>query len=145
MPRSTSRRETTSAAGGRARLDSARTTVTGRTRRSIAVRLRAPQNSNVEALQRPTGEPDDGLAEEILKKLARKAPKPPRIRCPKCRWQPRKESRWMCGEGCRHSWNTFDTHGVCPACHFRWENTKCHACHQWSKHDDWYERDENEE
>jgi hypothetical protein len=37
-----------------------------------------------------------------------------RIRCPKCKWQPGRGERWMCK--CRHVWNTFDTHGVCPAC-----------------------------
>ena len=36
---------------------------------------------------------------------------PPRIRCLLCGWSPRKEDKW-----CGHSWNTFDTGGVCPAC-----------------------------
>jgi hypothetical protein len=39
---------------------------------------------------------------------------PPRIRCPLCGWSARKEDRWFCE--CGHSWNTFDTGGVCPAC-----------------------------
>lgn len=39
-------------------------------------------------------------------------------------------------------WNTFDTHGVCPACNKQWTETACLRCHQWSYHDDWYEQDD---
>ena len=60
----------------------------------------------------------------------------PRIRCPKCAWRPRASSRWWCH--CGFSWNTFDTAGLCPGCGFQWEITACLACHQWSKHLDWY-------
>jgi hypothetical protein len=59
-----------------------------------------------------------------------------RIRCPKCKWQPQRSSRWICK--CRHVWNTFDTHGVCPACSYAWRDTKCPHCKQWSPHADWY-------
>ncbi|HEY1813478.1 MAG TPA: hypothetical protein VGG74_14100 [Kofleriaceae bacterium] len=62
-----------------------------------------------------------------------------RIRCPKCKWQPNRGSRWMCK--CGHVWNTFDTHGVCPACSFAWRDTACPRCHQWSPHADWYADD----
>jgi hypothetical protein len=62
--------------------------------------------------------------------------KPRRIRCPKCGWQPTRHHRWWCS--CHHSWNTFDTGGVCPACSKQWIDTACHACHKWSKHVDWY-------
>ncbi len=41
-------------------------------------------------------------------------PSGPRIRCPLCDWSPRQEDRWSCS--CGHSWNTFETGGVCPAC-----------------------------
>lgn len=58
------------------------------------------------------------------------------IYCPKCTWEPRAESRWMCR--CGHAWNTFDTHGRCPACGYVWRDTQCLACHQWSPHADWY-------
>jgi hypothetical protein len=58
------------------------------------------------------------------------------IRCPLCGWTPAAEDRWMCR--CRHSWNTFDTGGVCPGCLFQWANTQCLACHGWSLHSDWY-------
>ena len=61
-----------------------------------------------------------------------------RIRCPKCQWQPRQHDRWMCR--CSHEWNTFETGGVCPACRFRWRFTACLNCHQWSAHEDWYEK-----
>lgn len=60
-----------------------------------------------------------------------------RIRCPKCAWQPRSESRWMCL--CGHSWNTFDTQGRCPGCGYQWHDTACLRCTQWSKHRDWYD------
>lgn len=61
----------------------------------------------------------------------------PRIRCPLCGWQPRKEDRWMCH--CGHQWNTFDTGGVCPGCALQWAYTACPACTLWSAHADWYE------
>lgn len=61
----------------------------------------------------------------------------PRIRCPKCGWEPERESLWMCS--CLHTWNTFDTAGRCPACGRRWMDTCCLRCHQWSPHREWYE------
>jgi hypothetical protein len=60
----------------------------------------------------------------------------PHIRCPKCKWQPRKHDRWACT--CRHMWNTFDTGGVCPACMKQWTVTQCLACLEMSPHSDWY-------
>jgi hypothetical protein len=62
---------------------------------------------------------------------------PPRIRCPLCAWQPDAHSRWFCN--CGHTWNTFDTGGICPACLYQWLITACLACHRWSAHSDWYE------
>jgi hypothetical protein len=59
-----------------------------------------------------------------------------KIRCPKCKWTPSKHDRWGCL--CGHSWNTFDTGGICPACDAAWRETQCLHCHQWSPHDDWY-------
>jgi hypothetical protein len=65
-----------------------------------------------------------------------------RIRCPVCGWQPSRYDRWNCNpEGCGHIWNTFDTHGVCPACSREWTSTSCLYCGVWSPHDDWYEED----
>jgi len=60
----------------------------------------------------------------------------PFIRCPKCGWTPRPEDRWRCS--CGHSWNTFDTGGVCPRCRYQWKITKCLRCKEWSAHSDWY-------
>jgi hypothetical protein len=60
-----------------------------------------------------------------------------RIRCPQCRWQPGRGDRWSCD--CSHTWNTFDTRGVCPACGRVWTETQCPRCLEWSRHDDWYE------
>jgi hypothetical protein len=61
----------------------------------------------------------------------------PRIRCPKCQYEPTRSDRWTCV--CFHVWNTFDTHGVCPGCGLGWSDTCCPRCRQWSRHDDWYE------
>lgn len=61
-----------------------------------------------------------------------------KIRCPRCGWRPRKSDRWQCV--CDHVWNTFDTHGVCPGCKEAWDTTQCLACHQFSPHEDWYEK-----
>jgi len=59
-----------------------------------------------------------------------------RIRCPKCAWQPGRGDRWMCS--CGHTWNTFDTRGVCPSCSYAWRDTMCLRCQRWSAHADWY-------
>ena len=60
-----------------------------------------------------------------------------RVRCPKCQWTPRSSDRWMCH--CRHTWNTFDTRGLCPGCNYQWTQTMCLSCLQWSEHQAWYE------
>lgn len=65
-----------------------------------------------------------------------------RIRCPRCKWRPQRSSRWWCS--CGHSWNTFDTHGVCPACAYAWLETACPSCHQWSRHEDWYAKGDDQ-
>lgn len=75
----------------------------------------------------------DGLASDALDDAGVKKP---HIRCPKCRWRPRKQDLWSCTCGC--SWNTFDTRGVCPQCFRAWEHTQCLGCQQWSRHEDWY-------
>jgi hypothetical protein len=62
------------------------------------------------------------------------------IACPKCSWRPGADARWVCA--CKHVWNTFETHGVCPACGTAWKETQCLMCHQWSDHEDWYHDDE---
>jgi len=62
----------------------------------------------------------------------------PRIRCPLCNWSPGRHDQWSCT--CGHSWNTFDTGGVCPECLFQWKSTQCLACGRWSPHSEWYEQ-----
>lgn len=71
-----------------------------------------------------------------------------RIRCPHCRWQPKRNSRWFCAAmgapeffdgGCGHRWNTFETAGRCPGCRYQWKHTSCLACGVASLHVDWYE------
>jgi hypothetical protein len=77
----------------------------------------------------------------------------PRIRCPKCGWQPDRSSRWFCVSGpgpeppfesCGTAWNTFDTGGRCPGCSHQWQWTTCLHCHEWSPHLEWYEDGEGE-
>ncbi|HXV59552.1 MAG TPA: hypothetical protein VEK15_02575 [Vicinamibacteria bacterium] len=65
----------------------------------------------------------------------------PRIRCPRCVWEPERDSLWMCT--CLYVWNTFDTRGKCPGCGRQWMETCCLRCHEWSPHGDWY-ADEDE-
>lgn len=86
-------------------------------------------------------DPSNLRLNEILDRLAVRTG-PPRIRCPACRWEPKREDLWMCV--CLYSWNTFDTGGVCPSCDRRWTETQCPKCHVWSKHEDWYARDDEE-
>ena len=61
----------------------------------------------------------------------------PRIRCPLCEWMPAPGDQWACS--CGHSWNTFETGGVCPGCLTQWPSTQCHECHGWSAHSAWYQ------
>jgi predicted amidophosphoribosyltransferase len=65
-----------------------------------------------------------------------------RIRCPQCQWQPQRPDRWLCSPGCQHSWNTFETAGICPGCAKHWHETACLRCHEWSLHSEWYQREQ---
>jgi hypothetical protein len=71
-----------------------------------------------------------------------------RIRCPACEWRPSPGDRWCCNAerapeppftSCGTVWNTFATAGRCPGCGHQWTWTGCLRCHEWSRHDDWYE------
>jgi hypothetical protein len=88
--------------------------------------------------------------EEIIEKISEKqidVTDFSRIRCPLCKWQPTKSSRWFCSDspfpenffgGCFTSWNTFETRGLCPGCFHEWRWTTCLSCDQDSLHKDWY-------
>ena len=52
----------------------------------------------------------------------------PFIRCPKCKWAPRAHDRWLCSK-CGHTWNTFDTGGVCPGCRYQIEPSTLKKAH----------------
>lgn len=90
------------------------------------------------------------LPGEIFKKASEKelqATDFSRIRCPHCKWQPKKSSRWFCADcdfpeffynACYTEWNTFETRGVCPVCRHLWRFTSCLQCEGWSLHEDWY-------
>ena len=60
----------------------------------------------------------------------------PGVRCPKCKWTPRANYLWACK--CGHRWNTFDTGGLCPECHYQWEVTGCFQCGETSPHAEWH-------
>ena len=67
------------------------------------------------------------------------------IACPKCDWRPDERAFWFCS--CGHSWHTFSTHGICPACGKVWSMTEClthgfGGCGRWSDHEDWYHQDD---
>lgn len=64
-----------------------------------------------------------------------------KIYCPKCKWKPKVNSRWICDPGCHHVWNTFDTFGKCPGCAYVWRETECLSCHIMSPHHEWYHDD----
>lgn len=73
----------------------------------------------------------------------------PGIRCPLCRWRPKRSDMWTCWDcdypeyfyaGCGTEWNTFETHGTCPTCLHKWQWTSCFGCFMWSSHADWYEK-----
>jgi hypothetical protein len=63
------------------------------------------------------------------------------IACPKCDWRPTASDRWRCQ--CKHMWNTFETHGVCPKCGKVWKETQCRVCQAWSDHEEWYHDDDD--
>ena len=75
---------------------------------------------------------------ETLRALLRDGGDYPGIRCPRCFWQPKQESRWWCLMECGCTWNTFDTHGQCPRCARVWEVTACLRCSVFSAHEAWY-------
>ena len=75
-----------------------------------------------------------------LEETSAHGPGGPRIRCPKCNWSPQAHDQWLCSK-CGHSWNTFDTGGICPGCLYQWMETACLHCNQWSLHSDWYVQD----
>jgi hypothetical protein len=86
---------------------------------------------------------------ETARAPVKKREKPPRIRCPKCGWQPDGRAHWTCtnrvdGRLCVTTWNTFDTRGRCPTCSYQWTDTCCPVCHRWSLHEDWYEKAEED-
>ena len=87
------------------------------------------------------GSPVAPDAAKVTPKLDGKPPeRGPRIRCPRCYWQPKPTDTWQCT--CLHVWNTFDTRGRCPKCSFQWHVTQCLQCHAHSAHEDWYEKPE---
>ena len=86
-----------------------------------------------------TRAPEGGtVPDEIVKLVNDALRRPPRIRCPKCFWVPKKDSLWQCGPRCGHRWNTFDTAGKCPRCAKQWAVTQCTCCGVYSAHGDWY-------
>ncbi|MDX2010233.1 MAG: hypothetical protein SFW67_08590 [Myxococcaceae bacterium] len=86
------------------------------------------------------GDAPDGAVKKVVDTLLGRRDGGARIRCPKCRWEPRKSDRWYCSKCQQGVWNTFDTRGVCPVCSYHWVWTACLKCSEWSLHEDWYEQ-----
>jgi hypothetical protein len=100
----------------------------------------------------------DPISRDLIDSLIKSiedTPGPRRVRCPLCLWEPAPASRWTCVDtehpenfrgGCFTTWNTFETGGRCPGCSHQWEWTACLQCTGWSRHEDWYvTEDEDEE
>ena len=90
----------------------------------------------LDLLRQGGGEPADAGLPDTTSDRQRDSTGGPRIRCPKCAWEPRRDDTWACA--CLHEWNTFETGGVCPACQRRWLDTQCPRCDTWSPHLAWY-------
>jgi hypothetical protein len=60
------------------------------------------------------------------------------VRCPRCGWIPKPVHQWAC-ESCGHTWDTFETRGICPSCRHKETSTQCMACEAYSPHEEWYE------
>jgi hypothetical protein len=86
--------------------------------------------------------PNGDRIKELVEKFGERFGSP-KIRCPLCSWEPRREDRWACV--CLFTWHTFDTGGVCPSCDYQWQETMCFKCHEWSKHAAWYVDDDGDE
>jgi len=95
--------------------------------------FRSPVRGNTQLLDRNSPQSNPTTPSHAVEKIGSGGL---RIRCPRCRWQPRQEDRWGCT--CGHTWNTFDTGGVCPQCRTVWQKTQCLHCQLWSHHEDWY-------
>ena len=81
---------------------------------------------------------DPSIVDEPLR-LAGLRSRAPLVRCPRCRYRPRRRDRWVCRPSCGTVWNTFATRGRCPGCGLQWAVTACPACHEISPHLAWYE------
>ncbi|MCA9607802.1 MAG: hypothetical protein KC619_19470 [Myxococcales bacterium] len=90
-----------------------------------------PRHALKESPLEPDGERDADVDDE-----AGDRGEEPRIRCPRCRWVPRRGDAWMCYCGCE--FHTFETAGRCPDCGFQYRETMCLACERWSPHLAWY-------
>jgi hypothetical protein len=95
-------------------------------------------------LQLLKGDPDRIRVRSVdPDKAERRKPGGRRIRCPRCAWEPQRHDLWTCT--CLFVWNTFDTGGVCPGCNRKWTETQCPRCREWSRHEDWYEDEPDDE
>ena len=95
-----------------------------------------PVTARFDTRKQPDGDAQQAIEEALGVRRRRR-----RIRCPKCAYEPKKSDRWFCSKCGKGFWNTFDTRGVCPVCTYQWLWTACPQCHQWSLHEDWYEKD----
>jgi hypothetical protein len=93
--------------------------------------------------RRKTSVPGKVLCPENFTAGQRRIKKTPRIRCPRCNWQPDGKPYWQC-ERCLTVFDTFQTGAHRPnrVCGNSWQDTQCILCGILSPHEKWYENDE---
>ena len=71
------------------------------------------------------------------------APRHRDARCPSCDAHPLQGDFWQCNQ-CGTRFDTFVSHGICPACSERFFKTTCPECLQTHHVDDWFDPSEPE-
>jgi hypothetical protein len=65
-----------------------------------------------------------------------RAPRREGYACPVCQVAPRRGLLWLCGK-CRQSFDTFETHALCPYCQARFTETPCFECGNLRPFSEW--------
>lgn len=65
-----------------------------------------------------------------------KLPRRQGFACPSCRTAPPLGAYWKCGK-CQQSFDTFETHGLCPHCSTQYASTMCLDCQEQRPLNDW--------
>jgi Zn-dependent protease len=65
-----------------------------------------------------------------------KLPRRQGFACPSCRTAPPVGAYWKCGK-CQQTFDTFETHGLCPHCSTQYVTTMCLDCQEQRPMNDW--------